>query len=120
MVKLAIYKAKANAGGKQRERHGRKHGHSEKFHCIVKRRSGLCEGYDERKVYGSVYAACYVVRLSEPECELVANTVAKSVTRHVHSKKEVTSADLHHLVVKELRKRNQDAAFMYDTHRDLA
>jgi len=29
-------------------------------HCVVKHRSGICETYDERKVYGSVYAACWI------------------------------------------------------------
>jgi len=28
--------------------------------CVVKHGSGKCENYDERKVYGSVYAACWV------------------------------------------------------------
>src|SRR3989338_4263214 len=106
MVKLAIHRAKVKSAGKQK----RKHGHSEKFHCVVKRRTGVCEGYDERKVYGSVYAACFIVKLSEPECEMVANSVAKNVTRHVHSKKEVSSSDLLHLVARELKRRNEHAA----------
>lgn len=98
----------------------RKHGHKESVHCIVKRATGLCEGYDERKVYGSTYAACYVVRMGEKECEQIANEVAKRVTRFVHKKKEVSSKMVAREAAKELRKRNKHAAFMYETHRDIA
>ncbi len=99
----------------------RKHSHSEEFHCIVKRgKNGLCEGYDERKVYGSAYAACAVVLMNEHECEKIANTVAKNVTGMVRAKAEVASSEIARRVIKELKKRNQHAAFMYETHRDLS
>ncbi len=99
----------------------RKHGHRQEFHCIVKRsKSGLCEAYDERKVYGSAYAACYVVLMNERECEKVAGSVARSVTKLVRAKKEMESKDIARHVMKELKKHNSHAAFMYETHRDIA
>ena len=115
-MKMAIYRAKAAAGSQRRAGHG----HKEGMHCIVKRSGNVCEGYDEKKVYGSAYAACYVVLMREQECERIANAVAKTITRHVHKKKEVSSSRLAKLVTGELRKHNQHAAFMYETHRDLA
>lgn len=117
MVKMAIYRAKMQS--KQQPKR-RRHIHSESVHCIVKRGSNVCEGYDERKVYGSAYAACYVVLMKEKDCERIASEVAKSITKHVHKRKEVASKDLAKLVSKELKRRNQHAAFMYETHRDLA
>ncbi len=89
-------------------------------HCIVKRFSGVCQRYDERKVYGSVYAACYVVRMAEQECERVANAVARKVTELVHVKKSLGSHQIAALAAKELRKYNEHAAFMYETHRDVS
>ena len=99
----------------------RKHGHGQKFHCIVKRsKSGLCEAYDERKVYGSAYAACYVVLMNERECERIAGSVARKVSKFVHFRKEMDSRDIATHVARELKKHNSHAAFMYETHRDLA
>mgnify|MGYP001611736412 FL=1 len=120
MVKMAIYRAKMKEREQQSVKRKRSHGHSESVHCIVKRRSNVCEGYDEKKVYGSAYAACYVVLLKEQECERIANAVAKTITKHVHKKKEVSSSQLARLVTGELKRHNSHAAFMYETHRDLA
>ncbi len=123
MVKMAIYRAEME-GKKLKslrvKQKRQRHSHSEGVHCIVKRGSSLCEGYDERKVYGSAYAACYVVLMNERECERISSTVAKSVTRLVHAKKEIASKDIARHIVKELKKHNPHAAFMYETHRDLA
>jgi len=88
--------------------------------CVVKRRTGECQPYDERKVYASVYAACYVVRRDEKECERIAEAIAKKITSYVKGKKEITSHSIHILVVKEFRKHDKDAAFMYDTHKDIS
>ena len=99
---------------------GRDHNHSNKFHCVVKRGAKWCEKYDERKVYGSTYAACSVVLMSEWECERIANSVAKKITQHVRKKKEIASNDIATQITKELKKHNPHAAFMYETHRDLA
>ena len=88
--------------------------------CVIKRRTGECQPYDERKVYGSVYAACYVVRKSDKECERIAEAVAKKITGFAKGKKEITSRTIHKLVAKELHKHDKDAAFMYDTHKDIS
>ena len=76
--------------------------------------------YDERKVYGSVYAACYVAISNHKQCEHIAGKVVKKITSFVHKKKAVASTQIFHLVILELRKHNKDAAFMYETHRDIA
>ena len=111
----------ASAKHRKIQQQKRKHSHSESVHCVVKRSSsGTCAAYDERKVYGSAYAACYVVLMHEQECERIAGTVAKKVSRFVHEKKEVQSAEIAKEVVRELRKHNKHAAFMYETHRDLS
>ena len=97
-----------------------KSSHQEKFHCIVKRRDGSCHYFDEKKVYGSVYAACYVEKMKEQDCEKIAGKVATAVKRNVHKLKQVSSATISKIVVKELRKYSRHAAFMYETHMDVA
>jgi len=95
------------------------HGHAMKIKCIVKR-AGVCEKYDERKVYGSIYGACYVVERSEKDCEKIANIVSKKVTKNVRNKIEVDSQKIKSIVIKELKKKDKNAAFMYETHRDIS
>ncbi len=86
---------------------------------LVKRK-GHIEAYDERKVYGSAYGACMTVGMGEHECELVAKHVSGKVTSSVKQKKIKTTAQIAKKVAAELRKKNKDAAFMYETHRDIS
>ncbi len=86
---------------------------------IVKRK-GRVEKFDERKVYASCYAACLSCHMKKEECEKTANSVAKAVKSWV-SKKPVTKSDeIFRLVITQLKKKNRDAAFMYETHRDVS
>jgi len=87
---------------------------------IVKRR-GHKEKFDERKLYASVYAACVLTEsMKEKECEKEANTVTKQVKKWMSSKKEVSSEDIFRIAAQSLRKHHKDAAFMYETHRDVS
>ncbi len=89
--------------------------------CVVKRgRQGACYPYDEKKIYGSVYGACYSVLMGERECERVSGEVSRAVTKHLVKRKSVSSEQIAKMVVKELKKRNPHAAFMYETHRDIS
>ncbi len=105
---------------KQEKKSQKRTRHKESMHCIVKRSTQKCESYDKRKVYASVYAACYVVHLHQQKCEKIAHAVAKRITQFVHKKKEVASKYVAQEIIKELRKHNKDAAFMYETHKDIA
>lgn len=87
---------------------------------IVKRRSGVAESYDERKIYGSVYAACYVVLMNEKECERIAGIISRKITALVQDKKHIYSLEIRKEVIQELRKHNSHAAFMYETHKDIS
>jgi len=54
--------------------------------CIVKRK-GYTEDFDEKKVYGSVYAACASTHCEECECENTADEITKKIKKFVKSKK---------------------------------
>lgn len=86
---------------------------------IVKRK-GHAEIYDERKVYGSCYFACRSAHLSGQEAEQICSKVAIAVTKWVKSSKTISSNDIFRAIIKELKKRNEDAAFLYETHRDIS
>ncbi len=87
--------------------------------CIVKRRSGVCQAYDPKKVYGSVYAACYAVHRKDTVCEKRAEKVMKKVSAFLKRKKKVTSHEVQKKLIAELRKIDKEAAFLYDTHMDI-
>ena len=86
---------------------------------IVKRRGHL-ENYDERKVYGSSYFACRNAHLNEVESEAISEKVSAAITRAVKARKSVSSDYIFWLVGEELKKYNEDAAFLYETHRDIS
>jgi transcriptional regulator NrdR family protein len=86
---------------------------------IVKR-NGYSEEFDERKIYGSVFSACMTLRMTDEEGELIADTVTKEVTSLFADLKSLTGKEIHKAVTESLRKYNPDAAYMYDTHKDIA
>ncbi len=86
---------------------------------IVKRK-GHRERYDGRKVYASVYYACRSTHMKHGVCEKTAASVSGGVNKWIRDKKTVTSAQISREAAKRLRKLNANAAFMYETHRDIS
>ncbi|MBI2658284.1 hypothetical protein HYX08_06360 [Candidatus Woesearchaeota archaeon] len=86
---------------------------------IVKRK-GHSEIYDERKVYGSCFFACRNAHLSEKEAEEICRKVSEAVTKWVKKQKIVSSNEIFKKLIEELKKHNEDAAFLYETHRDVS
>lgn len=86
---------------------------------IVKRR-GHTEVYDERKIYGSCYFACRNAHLSEEESEEICKKVCAAITKWIKTKKAASSNDIFKALTQELKKHNEDAAFLYETHRDIS
>ncbi len=79
---------------------------------IVKRK-GHTEQYDERKLFASVYSACFAVREPEASAELIASQVVKNVNDWLSNKKEVTSGDIFRNAYKQLNVLHPDAAYIY-------
>lgn len=86
---------------------------------IVKRK-GHIELYDERKVYGSCYFACRNAHLSEVESEWICNKVCTSLTKSINKQKVVSSDGIFKMLIEKLKIYNEDAAFLYETHRDIS
>lgn len=88
-------------------------------HCIVKRK-GHVEEFDERKVYASCYAACLNTQLKPQEAEKICARVSRGVKAWARIRREVSSQDIFHRVIAEIKKHDKDVAFMYETHRDIS
>ena len=87
---------------------------------LIVKRKGHKEEFDARKVYASVYAACLNVRMHEGEAELIADKVSKEVEEQLGDQAELDSNRILQLTAEALRKYDSDAAFMYETHRDVS
>lgn len=86
---------------------------------IVKRR-GHKEPYDDKKVYASVYAACLNVHLHKEKAEKIAEKVLSEINSWLTGKNEVGSDAIFNKIIELLKNHNSDAAFMYETHRDIS
>jgi len=88
-------------------------------YCIVKRR-GHTEEFDEKKVYASCYAACLNTQIVGEESEKIAGKVSKEIKTWATKRKYADSSEIFKRVIAALKKYNKDAAFMYETHRDIS
>jgi transcriptional regulator NrdR family protein len=84
------------------------------------KRKGHREKYEEKKVYKSVYAACHVCEMPEKDCGAIARSVTKEITSMVRKRKIKSSNDIFRTAIKLLKEQHKDAAFMYETHRDVS
>lgn len=92
----------------------------EKTMLWIVKRKGHTELYDERKVYGSCFFACRNAHLGEKESEEICSKVSAAVTKWMRKKKAVSSGEIFRLLAHELKKHHEDAAFLYETHRDIS
>jgi transcriptional regulator NrdR family protein len=83
--------------------------------CIVKR-NGHTEKFDEKKVYGSVYAACASAHYEDMLSEKTAEKITNHIKKFTKGKKMVKSEDIHKKVVVELKKKDEHLAFFYEHH----
>jgi transcriptional regulator NrdR family protein len=85
---------------------------------IIKR-AGHDEPYDERKVYGSVYAAMLAAHQPTKTAELVASDVSARVTKEVVTHVHTSSDEIKHFVTKELAEFSKHAQFLYVHHKRM-
>jgi len=83
---------------------------------LVVKRKGRKEKFDERKVYGSVYAACASAHYDEFKCENIAEEISKKIKKSVKSKKQVQSGEIRKKIENELKKKDDELAFFYEQH----
>lgn len=86
----------------------------------VIKRKGKIETFDERKLYASIYAALIALRITDEQAETISDLVSHSVIKDILHRHEISSGELHKIVVEHLKKYNPEAAFIYETHRDIS
>lgn len=85
---------------------------------IVKRK-GHSEYFDSKKIYASVYAACMTLRMHGSEAELIAEMVSHEIEEQMKDKNQITTHELHKMVAENIEKYHPDAAYMYESHREI-
>ena len=88
-------------------------------YCIVKRR-GHQEEFDDRKIYASCYAACLNAQIEHTTAEKICEKVSKELKTWARKKKMVDSSEIFKKTIATMKKHDKDAAFMYETHRDIS
>jgi transcriptional regulator NrdR family protein len=83
--------------------------------CIVKRK-GHTEDFDERKVYGSVYAACASAHYDEHKCEKISEKITGIIKKFIITGKIVPSSEIRRKIEKELGRIDKELAFFYEHH----
>lgn len=83
---------------------------------IIVKRKGHKERFDERKVYGSVYAACASAHYDEMRCEEIAEDITKKIKKFFNNKKETQSIEIRKKIESELKKKDEELAFFYEQH----
>lgn len=83
--------------------------------AVVKRR-GHTERFDEKKVYGSVYAACASAHYAETQCEKTAAELTQKIKGWLKGKKKVKSLDIREKIESALAKKDKELLFFYEHH----
>ncbi len=87
---------------------------------LVVKRNGRDQEFDVKKLYASVFAACIAVRVQDEQAELIAQNVSDNIVAELESQESIKSVNLSELIYKHLGNYNQDAAFLYFSHRNVA
>lgn len=83
---------------------------------IIVKRKGQKERFDEKKVYGSVYAACASAHYEEIHCERIAEEITDKIKKFVKNKKQIPSIEIRKKIGNELEKKDKELAFYYEQH----
>lgn len=75
--------------------------------------------FDPLKLHHSVLSACYAVRAFEGEAHLTARHVCERVIRWVNTKTEITSADIRRVTTSFLRQYHPEAAYTYESYKEI-
>ena len=89
-------------------------------HKHLVKRGGHQHVFDPRKVYASCYSACLSADVKHAEAEKLCENVTRDIKKWIKTKNKVTSNQIFKEMIKIIKKYNKDAAFMYETHRDIS
>ena len=85
---------------------------------IIKK-DGHEEIFKKEKVYQSVYESCLNAHHNKKTAEDIAKKATNDVMKHLKRKATVKSDYIFKIISTLLEKYDKDAAFLYETHRDI-
>lgn len=85
---------------------------------IIKRR-GQDESFDERKIYASCFHAIRMADVSRKDSEVICEKIMLEMKKWLKHKKKITSKQLFIHAIKILKKHDKDAAYLYESLRDI-
>lgn len=77
------------------------------------------ELFDPLKLHGSLMAACLSVRSLEGEAHMIAQRIVEKVIDWLENKTEVTSDDVRRVAAGNLQTYQPEAAYIYETYKDI-
>lgn len=88
----------------------------------VLKRHGEKERFDERKLYASIYYPAREERYTEEDAEELAADVTEAIKDWMadHADNVLTAEEVRDKTIELLEERDEDVAFMYQTHLDLS
>ena len=87
---------------------------------MIIKRDGHLERFDEKKIYTACYEACLNAHLSREKADNIAKKIVKSIIKKIGMKKEIKSDAIFKYAIELLNKEDKDAAFLFETHRDVS
>lgn len=84
-------------------------------------RHGDKEEFDERKLYASIYYPAKEADYTDDEAEDLAESVTEELKEWMdeHEDSMVTTKEVREKVIEILEGKDEDVAFLYDTHLDV-
>lgn len=91
------------------------------MNSYVVKSGGLHESeiFDPLKLHGSLMAACLAVRSLEGEAHMTAQKITERVIDWLDNKTEVTTDDVRRIAASSLQTYQPEAAYMYETYKDI-
>lgn len=86
---------------------------------LVEKKDGRCEKFDEEKSYRVFCRVFLNAHLSEKEATKLADRAIKDLKKFLKNKRKIKSRGLFRQKIKILSRYNKEAAFLYETHRDI-
>ena len=87
---------------------------------IVIKRDGHEESFNRNKAYKSVYESCLNAHHKKKNAIIIAKKVINDLVKELHDKKKTNTDEIFKLISTLLEKYDVDAAFLYETHRDVS
>ncbi len=87
---------------------------------IVIKRDGREQSFNKKKVYQSVYESCLNAHHNKNNAANMSKKVVNDLIKELKGVKIIKTNEIFKFVSTLLEKYDKDAAFLYETHRDLS